>query len=152
MSDDPLSPVRQAIIDACDAVAGLTAPDPAYLALVAPGDAPERQAQIASESDCGLVLLGIQERALDVPARGAYRESSAFELVYERAQGNPWKPEGAVRVPTLDAPPQPGDGLIWGPSSSAVAHMEHAVDTSFVGSSRVDLQACKLEYSIVSPK
>ena len=35
-----------------------------------------------------------------------------------------------------------------------IKHKEHMLrkHDAFVGSSRVDLQACKLEYSIVSPK
>ena len=42
-------------------------------------------------------------------------------------------------------------GSLFGPHFVSVTKPEH-ITGQFVGSSRVDLQACKLEYSIVSPK
>ena len=58
------------------------------------------------------------------------------------------------------APPQfgfqvslaPGWNLIAGPAGTMLGGVSGSVFTFQVGSSRVDLQACKLEYSIVSPK
>ena len=47
------------------------------------------------------------------------------------------------------------DGTVTDPSGAAVSGAQvtaHNAVTGYVGSSRVDLQACKLEYSIVSPK
>lgn len=119
---------RDAVVSAARSVIGCTAPSPEYASLVAPDDTPERRAQVMTESGCGLVVLGIQERALCVPPRGPYRDGSAFTLVYARAGGSPWQPGGACRVPGLEEPPQPGDAIVWGPAGSAVAHMETVVD------------------------
>ena len=51
------------------------------------------------------------------------------------------------------------DGVVLGDDPFALDELdaglapgEHAARAAIVGSSRVDLQACKLEYSIVSPK
>ena len=53
-----------------------------------------------------------------------------------------------------DAPRPEGDWPIWGRSvhTAERAALAAAERPHYVGSSRVDLQACKLEYSIVSPK
>ena len=58
---------------------------------------------------------------------------------------------GCQRRPTI------GAGILnskpEGPDSCEYHHIATRLDTvRIVGSSRVDLQACKLEYSIVSPK
>lgn len=122
---------RQTLVDAANSVTGWTAPDDNFLNLIAPGDSSDRQKQIAKESDCGLTVLGIEEIVFDVPARGPYKDASAFQLVYTRACGNPWAPGGAFRLASLDAPPQLGDVVEYdnGPSG-APAHMEHVIDVT----------------------
>jgi hypothetical protein len=52
--------------------------------------------------------------------------------MYARACGNPWAPGGAFRLATLDAPPQLGDVVEYGPapSGSPPAHMETVIDAS----------------------
>jgi hypothetical protein len=121
---------RQALVDAANSVLGWTAPSDDYLNLIDPGDPTARQRVVAEESDCGLVVLGIQEIVFDVPARGPYRDTTAFNLVYTRACGNPWAPGGAFRLASLDAPPQLGDVVVYGPapSGSPPAHMEHVIE------------------------
>ena len=61
-----------------------------------------------------------------------------YKLEYIWLDGKKPVPElrGKTTIKAFDHPPALGDLPLWG----------------FVGSSRVDLQACKLEYSIVSPK
>jgi|SRR5271166_882180 len=128
---------RQAIIDAANSVIGWTAPSDDYLSLIDPGDPTVRQRAVAEESDCGLVALGIEEIVFDVPARGPYKDSTAFNLVYSRACGNPWAPGGAFRLATLDTPPQPADVVVYGPapSGSPPAHMEHVIEVTVNGTS-----------------
>lgn len=126
-----LSPARSALLAAAQAAVGATYPAPEYLALVAPGDTGARQAEIGRESGCALVALGIQEAALACPPRGPYRDGSAFEVLYDRARGLPWKPGGAVRLCGLDSPPQPGDAIVYGASVGAVAHVDACVVTAY---------------------
>jgi hypothetical protein len=128
---------RQALIDAANSVVGWMAPSSVtddsaanYLNLIDPGDPTPRQRSVAEASDCGLVALGIEEIVFDLPARAPYRDGSAFPLVYNRACGNPWTPGGALRLATLDAPPQPGDVVEYGNGpapGNAPAHMEHVI-------------------------
>lgn len=127
---------RQALVDATNSVVGWTAPSDDYLNLIDPGNPTARQRVVAEESDCGLVSLGIEEIVFYFPARGPYKDSSAFNLVYARACGNPWAPGGAFRLPTFAAPPQLGDLVEYGPapSGSPPAHMEHVIEQSVNGS------------------
>lgn len=123
---------RQALVDAANSVIGWITPNDNYLNLIDPGDPTVRQRTVAEESDCGLVTLGIEEIVFNVPVRGPYKDSTAFNLVYTRACGNPWAPGGAMRLATLDAPPQPGDVVVYGPApnNSPPAHMEHVTDAT----------------------
>ena len=124
-----MSDPRQALVDAATSVVGWTAPDDDYLNLIDPGDPTVRQRSVAGESDCGLVALGIQEIVFDLPARGPYVNGSTFNLIYTRACGNPWAPGGAMRLATLDAPPQLGDVVVYG-DVPGPAHMEHVVEAT----------------------
>ena len=112
-----LTPARLAVVAFALSIVGLTAPADAYLALVAPGDAESRQKQVADESDCMLVGLGIEEAVFLVPPRAPYVEGSAPRLLEARAKGYPWAPDGALRPVTPDAPPGTSCG---GPRCPAV--------------------------------
>jgi hypothetical protein len=116
-----------------NSVLSLTYPAPAYLQLIAPGDTPARQLEIGKESDCGLVLLGVQEGVFLVPPRGPYTDGSVFEIVYKRVGGDPWHLAGALRAATQDSPPQTGDGIVYNASSMAPAHMETCVEQVIFG-------------------
>ena len=123
-----LTPARLAVVAFALSIVGLTAPADAYLALVAPGDAESRQKQVADESDCMLVGLGIEEAVFLVPPRAPYVEGSAPRLLEARAKGYPWAPDGALRPVTPDAPPQPGDLVWWAKvPGGAPEHVEHVV-------------------------
>jgi len=124
---------RTALVQAALGAVNLTAPDARFLALIAPGDDEARRKQVAHESCCYLVALGIQELALNVDARGPYRDGYAPALLWGRAGGTPWQPDGAVRRVTAFAPPGVGDLLVWGTSGTYPAHVEHVVGTSGVG-------------------
>lgn len=125
-----LTPARLAVVAYAKSIVGLTAPDLAFLALVAPGDAESREKQIADESDCMLVALGIQEAVFLVLPRGSYIEGSAPRLLEARAGGYPWAPGGAMRLATLESPPGPGDAVWWGKGWGGPEHVEHLVDAA----------------------
>jgi hypothetical protein len=131
--DATLTPARLAVVAYARSIVGLTAPDDAYLALVAPGDAAGRQKKVADESDCMLVCLGIQEAVFVVPARAPYIDGSAPSLLEKRAGGYPWAPAGALRLATHEAPPRPGDAVWWGKGPGGPEHVETVV-ASDVGS------------------
>ena len=63
---------------------------------------------------------------------------------------------GTVRIDPLFQAPDPalvqGASVTFEPGARTAWHTHPLGQTLIVGSSRVDLQACKLEYSIVSPK
>lgn len=121
---------REALIAAASALVGATYPADAYLDAVAPTDTAARRLEIGRESGCALVLLGIQEAAFDVPPRLPYRDGSAFALVWDRARGMPWRPGGAVRLCTLDSPPEPGDAVSYAASPGAVGHVDACVTSA----------------------
>ncbi len=132
--DATLTPARQLLLRALSGVLGLTAPDPRYLRLIAPGDTPGAEAQWAKESDCMLVALGVEELVYVLPVRGPYVGGSAPELIEKRAGGSPMFPNGAVRLPTLEAPPQAGDLLWYGQSPAApFEHVEHVTGVRWPG-------------------
>lgn len=116
--------VRDAVVAAARSIVGLTDPDPRLLSLVAPADTPERQAQIAKTSLCMLVTLGIEEAVFEVPPRPPYIEGTAPRLLEARAQGYPWAPGGALRLATLEAPPQLGDSVWYGKGPGGPEHAE----------------------------
>ena len=58
----------------------------------------------------------------------------------------------AASGPGAPTPPPIVAFLAAHPAAKAFVEAAKPIPTSYVGSSRVDLQACKLEYSIVSPK
>lgn len=96
------------------ALVGLTYPDPAYVALVAPGDTGARQLEVARSSGCMLARAGLEEALALFPARDAYVTGSIPGILERRAGGSPMAPGGACRRATMEAPPQIGDGLWWG--------------------------------------
>lgn len=129
-----LSPARSSVLSLASGLVGLTAPDPAFLQLIAPcevraGDL-RRAAEMARESDCALVYLGLARAAFGAPEQGLYHDGKAFELIYALAGGSPWKPGGACRIPTFAAPPLLADALIWGENGPAhPAHVDACVET-----------------------
>lgn len=123
---------RQLLLEAASEVVGLTAPDPAYLRLVAPWEAEHdvaRAQSIASVSDCYLVVLGIQERVLGVPARGRYVIESAPELLRARAL----EAHAYADIHASQLVPEPADVLVWAASASAPAHAETCVSVFHSG-------------------
>lgn len=132
-----LSPARSRALSTASTLVNLTAPDPAYLLLIAPcevraGDL-RRAAEMARESDCALVWLGLARAAFGAPEQGMYVDTTAFSLVYALAGGSPWKhddPLTAIRIPTFAAPPILADALIWGDNGPAhPAHVDACVET-----------------------
>lgn len=127
-----MTPARLALLSASRILLDLTFPAEDYLRAVAPfemlaGDL-DRAKQIGQESGCGLVRMAVEDAVFVMPPRGLYKDGSAFERIYDRAGGSPWAPGGACRLATLEAPPQPGDGIVWGPSGNAVAHVDACVE------------------------
>ena len=125
---------RATVVDAALGLVGLTYPADAYLAAVAPAEVAAgnlaRAREMGRQSDCALLWIGgIAVGVFGAEAR-PYRDTTAFQVVYELAGGpcaSPWHLAGAVRRPTLESPPQLGDGLVWGASAGAVAHVDAAV-------------------------
>jgi len=132
-TEETMSTARDNVVTFARSKVGLKAPNPDYLSLVAPGDAPARQLEIAKASDCGLVLLGIEEGVFVIPPRGEYKDGSAFELAYTRAGGNPWVPGGAFVLPTGVIVPADGDGVVYGNAGSSPAHMETVLTSRLSG-------------------
>ena len=115
-----LTPAQQAAVDAARALVGLSYPDPAYLAAVAPGETPERALEMGRESGCALLW-----RALN-GGTAPYRDGSAFSEVWRLAGGVGWRPSGRVRAPEL---PSVGDAIVY---DAAGAHPQH-VDLCWIG-------------------
>ena len=82
-------------------------------------------------------------------ARATGKPASRLIDLQNRDLGD-WREETLVRMRALilEADPEMIEERKWKKPSNAMA----GVPVWSVGSSRVDLQACKLEYSIVSPK
>lgn len=134
----PAAP-RVANVAAARSVLGLTdsSTDLRYRNLVAPTDTPERQAQIAKESDCGLAVAGILRISCALPVPAPYKEQTAFKLLYALAEGDPWHEAGAFRQATLEAPPGNGDAVLYGDAPGkpppASAHFETVTEATLVG-------------------
>lgn len=122
---------RSALIAAAQQLVGCSGD--MYAAVVAAPELaaglPGRAAEVAAMSGCGLVYLALVRGVWGLPGE-LYRTGQAFADVYRLAggrDGQAWRPAGACRAATLEAPPQPGDGIVWGASAGAVAHVDACV-------------------------
>lgn len=83
-----IAELRQAAAARALALVGLTAPSPAYLALVAPWESvhdPRRALEIAGLSDCALVAHGYLDGELALRVRGPYVDQMAVHDVIDVA-------------------------------------------------------------------
>ena len=122
---DPTGGFPALVADAL-ALVGLTYPDQAYLDAVAPGETPERQAEMGRESGCA--LLWRAQNGGEAP----YRDGQAFADLWELAGGSPWKPGGRVRLPVAGEMPERGDAVVYGKGPGGPEH----VDLCWLGDQR----------------
>ena len=138
-SDPPCAPTlsqaRQSYVALLLGLVGLTSPDPAYLALIAPDDPPAKQLEWAKVSDCIYVALGAQEAFFVCGQRGP--NAGAPQLVLERrAGGTPMSFGGAMRPGTKADPPGAGDAVWYGKSAAVNSeHVEHVTDARWTSAS-----------------
>lgn len=118
-------PTVQDVIEYASSLSGLTA-DPArpecraaYLALIAPGETEQRQAEMATMSGCALVCRGVWRHFIAHPILDArYRTGDAMsDLVSIGREAHALRPAGAM--------PQPGDVVVVGGGSDG-GGSEHA--------------------------
>jgi len=121
-----ITPQQQALVQAAISVEGWTAPEPRYLTLIMPwemaNNAVQSAEQMALQSDCGLVLHGIYEVALNMPARLRYVVEHAISDVLALAkQADAYIAQTVYGIaPTM---PVPGDGLYFGAAGNSSQHM-----------------------------
>lgn len=117
---------RDTFVSSALELRGLTEPDPALGALVDPSGDPAHQGQIERLSLCMLTYRGLLLRVLDVPVDLSHADRpyvpGSIPAILVAILG------GAERVPTIDTPPQAGDGLWY---EAAAGYPEH-VDTCVV--------------------
>lgn len=118
-----------AICAAARALVGLTAPSQEYADAIAPGETPERQAEMMRESGCA--LLWRAQNGGGPP----YRDGQAFADLWRLAGGAPWAPGGRVRVAHHGELPELGDAIVYDRSPDG-AHVQH-VDYCYLGAGRV---------------
>jgi hypothetical protein len=116
---------RGAFVQAALALVGLTEPSPELGALVDPAGDPSHQGQIERLSLCMLTARGLWLRVLDIPddisrADQPYRPGT-IPAILGAILGN------AARTPTIDTPPQAGDGLWWVANGPHVEHVDACV-------------------------
>lgn len=115
------------LIEVAQSIVGLSAPSDEYLDLIAHGETPERALEMGTMSGCALVWLGLMGRVFVLPERAPYVTGRAFDDVYKVAGGSPWAFGGACRKATVETPPGPGDGMVWGHHGAAVDHVDACV-------------------------
>lgn len=118
---------RDAFVSAALELRGLTEPAPDLGALVDPGGDPAHQGQIERLSLCMLVYRGLLCRVLDVPtdlsrAYQPYRPGTIPAIL-----GAILDAAGAKRTPTIDSPPQAGDGLWYEAAAGYPEHVDACV-------------------------
>ena len=134
MSDDvsQFSPVRLAAVTFMRSIVGYTAPSREYCELIAPADTPAKQEAISVESGCMQVELAKQDFLFVLPPREPYVNGSAPELLERRCKGSPMAPGGALRLATLENPPQPGDGIWYGKGPGGPEHVDTCMGGEWV--------------------
>ena len=117
---------REAFVHAARQIVGLTEPAPALGALVDPGGDAAHQAQVAELSLCMLVYRGLLCRVLDIDPRDAGTDRpyvpGSIPAILRGILG-----VLGIRVPTLEEPPGPGDGLWWAANGPHVEHVDACV-------------------------
>jgi hypothetical protein len=122
---------RPILLAASRSLVGLTDPSPELGALVDPGGDASHEAAVEHLSLCMLVYRGLVCRVFDVPAAVSHVDRpyvpGSIPALLWAIVGQVGHDGSAARVPTLDAPPSPGDGLWWGGSRGAMEHVDACI-------------------------
>jgi hypothetical protein len=146
-----MTPARSCLLDAARALVGsqgqplADALVPAGIVGVAPAGVAAAVARLAT---CELAARAIYAGALGLAfTEGPYEAEEAPLWLMHLVNARPWAPlraidaarPSALRLATLDAPPQPGDGL-W-LSAAPGGHPPEHVDACVVDMQRTDIEA-----------
>jgi hypothetical protein len=122
---------RPLLLAASRSLVGLTEPDPALGALVDPGGDASHEAAVEHLSLCMLAYRGLVTRVFAIPAAVSHVDRpyvpGSIPALLWAILGALGHEGSAARVPTLEAPPSPGDGLWWGSAPGAAEHVDACV-------------------------